>query len=421
VQAQGANQKVARPTDGQQLAHMGPPSAVQPIRILILNQRDCANPEGGGSEIYVETVARALAAGGNDVTIRCASFAGARAHEQVGGVRMLRGGSKLGLFPQALRELRSGALGRPDVVVDVQNGIPFASPLVASVPTLVLVHHVHREQWPVVYGPARSRIGWWIESRVGPRVYRHTHYVVVSESTARELVGLGIERSRIDVIHNGVQTPSPVSVAPTPAPRILVLGRLVPHKQVEHVLTAAAQLRHEVPGLSVSIVGDGWWADEARAEARRLAVTDLVTFHGFVDDPVKHEELAQAWVLALPSLKEGWGLAITEAASHGVPAVAYRSAGGVTESIRDGESGLLVDGEVAEFTAALRRILLNPELRTQLSTGARKRAAELSWQGTADKFAAKLGCMLGRKVAVGAVPTESQLAVAPREHKHHGA
>ena len=77
------------------------------------------------------------------------------------GVRVLRGGSKLSVYPQALRRLRAGELGNPEVVIDVQNGIPFGSPLVAHAPTVVLVHHVHREQWPVVYGPVRSRIGWW--------------------------------------------------------------------------------------------------------------------------------------------------------------------------------------------------------------------------------------------------------------------
>lgn len=391
------------------------PSVPRPATILFLNQRDCRNPEGGGSEVYVETVARALAAGGNRVTIRCAAFPGAPADEEIGGVRLRRAGSKLGLFPASLRDLQRGALGSPDIVVDVQNGIPFSSPVATSAPTVVLVHHVHREQWPVVYGPVRSRIGWLIESRLAPRVYRGAKYVAVSESTAGELVGLGVDRGRIEVIHNGVQARVGGAVPRSRTPRILVLGRLVPHKQVEHVLTAAAELRHELPDLVVSIVGDGWWADQVRAESQRLGLADIVELHGFVDDRTKQEELARAWVLALPSLKEGWGLAITEAASHGVPGVAYRSAGGVTESINDGVSGLLVDGGPQEFTAALRRILLDPELRGHLSTGASLRAQELSWQRTADRFAATLGSVIGRPVPVGRVPDESGLIDHPEE------
>lgn len=373
--------------------------AARPCEVLFLNRRDCQNPEGGGSEIYVETVARALAAAGNRVTIHTAGFAGAAAEECREGVRIVRGGGKLSAYPDALRQLRSGRLGHPDVVVDVQNGLPYASPLVATAPTVVLVHHVHREQWPVVYGPVRARIGWWIESRLGPWVYRDCHYVAVSEATRAELVTLGVAAERISVVNNGVSARAHGRGMGSLTPRILVLGRLVPHKQVEHVLAAAASLRRTLPDLRVSVVGDGWWRDEVTAEAERLQVQDLVEFHGFVDDAAKQAELSRAWVLALPSLKEGWGLAITEAAAHGVPAVAYRSAGGVAESIVDGVSGLLVDGGQADLTAALARILTDHELREQLSRGAHQRADELSWQRTAEGFAAVLGRVVGRPIA----------------------
>ena len=59
--------------------------------------------------------------------------------------------------------------------------------------------------------------------------------------------------------------------------------------------------------------------------------------------------LDEAWLLLAPSVKEGWGIAIMEAAARAVPAIGYRSAGGVTESIQDGETGLLV-ADQAELT-----------------------------------------------------------------------
>lgn len=381
--------------------------------ILFLNWRDCRNPEAGGSEIYVETVARALAAGGNSVTIHSAAFAGCVPVEMVHGVRIVRSGTKLSVYVNALRALRRGDLGQPDVIVDVQNGIPFASPLAGVAPTVVLVHHVHREQWPVVYGPVRSRIGWFVESRIAPRVYHHSQYVAVSDATRNELVGLGIDRGRIEVVHNGVQPRIRRIGHRASRPRVLVLGRLVPHKRVEHVLRAAAVLRNEALGLQVSIVGDGWWREHVEQAARHLGVADIVEFHGFVDDRTKQEELQRAWVLALPSLKEGWGLVVTEAAAHGVPSVAYRSAGGVAESIVDGVSGLLVDGEQEQFTQALRQILLDSQLREALSHGAGLRADALSWQGTVDSIGSVLAQAIRRKVPVGVVADEANLGGGP--------
>lgn len=372
----------------------------RPCEVLFLNRRDCQNPEGGGSEIYVETVARALAAAGNLVTLHTATVEGLPPEEWVEGVRVVRGGGKLSVYLDAIRQLRSGRLGRPEVIVDVQNGIPYGSPLARVAPTVVLVHHVHREQWPVVYGPVRSRIGWFVESRVAPAAYRNCRYIAVSEATRAELTSLGIPTERICVVHNGV---SPRAHGPglgSATPRVLVLGRLVPHKRVEHVLAAAAALREGQPDLRVSVVGNGWWHDEVVAEAARLGVTDIVEFHGFVGDDTKQAELSRAWVLALPSLKEGWGLAITEAAAHGVPSVAYRSAGGVAESIVDGVSGILVDGDKAEFTEALRRVLTDRALRVRLSLGAHSHADSFSWNRTAAGFTDVLARVVGHPIPV---------------------
>ncbi len=69
-----------------------------------------------------------------------------------------------------------------------------------------------------------------------------------------------------------------------------------------------------------------------------------MTLHGHVSEAEKHRLLAHAWVHALPSLKEGWGLVVVEAGVHGTPTVAFRGAGGPADSVRDGETGLLVDG-----------------------------------------------------------------------------
>ncbi|MFN8170132.1 MAG: glycosyltransferase family 4 protein [Candidatus Nanopelagicales bacterium] len=381
------------------------PGAEAPLRVLFCNWRDTRNPEGGGSEVYVESVATALAASGHEVTILCAAHDNGAADETVDGVRFLRHGSKLGVYPQAFLRQLLHRVGPFDVVVDVQNGIPFLSTWTGRTPVVVLVHHVHREQWPVVYGPLRSRIGWWIESRLAPRAYRGSPYVAVSEATRHELVELGVRADDVTVVHNGCERPV---LDPDPAdhPRILVLGRLVPHKRVEHVLAAAAALREDHPTVRVAVVGDGWWSASLAEEAERLGVTDLVEFTGFVDEEAKHRELSRAWVLALPSLKEGWGLVVMEAAGYAVPTVGYAAAGGVAESVVDGVTGILVDDE-AGFTAALRRLLDDPELRRRMGMAAEARTWEFGWDTAARSFARVLARAAGRpelETALEAVP-----------------
>ena len=349
------------------------------MHVALLNWRDTTHPEGGGSEVYLEHMARALVRTGHDVTLVTAQPGGMPDEEVRDGIRVIRRGSKLGVYREARRLLRSGALGPLDVVVDTQNAIPFLSPWATDVPVVVLVHHVHREQWPVIYDPVRARVGWWIESRLAPRVYRSSQYIAVSESTRSELIDLGVSPERISVVRNGISHSDEPVTAKDEHPRVLVLGRLVPHKRVEHVLEAAAALRPRYPGISVAVVGEGWWHDDLRATARRLRVDDIVEFTGRVDEQEKVRQIDRSWLLALPSLKEGWGLVVLEAADRGVPAVAYAEAGGVRESIAANETGLIVNDGPAGFTSAIDRLLGDDEFRARLGQQAQQRSAEFTW------------------------------------------
>jgi glycosyltransferase involved in cell wall biosynthesis len=229
-----------------------------------------------------------------------------------------------------------------------------------------------------------SKFGWFVESRLSPRLHRDNQYVTVSLPSARDLVELGVDASRIAVVRNGVDLApaESLSASRSAQPRIVVLSRLVPHKQIEDVLDAVALLAPVVPGLRLDVVGGGWWHERLVAHARRLGINSAVTFHGHVDEATKHDVLQQAWVHALPSRKEGWALAVIEAAQHGVPTVGYRSSGGLTDSIVDGVTGLLVDDHRGLVTA-LETLLTDDVLRDQLGVKAQLRAAEFSWPQSA--------------------------------------
>lgn len=371
----------------------------EPMRVLLLNWRDLDHPEAGGAEKYLSVVASGLAARGHEVTFQTAGYPGAVAHELTNGVRFLRAGGRLDIYPRALL---SHVLRRHDidVIVDVQNGVPYLSPLVRATPVVNLVHHVHREQWPVVFGPRLSRLGWWMESSVAPRVYRHSQYVAVSESTRRELIDLGVNSAQIEIIRNGTDA-VPLEDAPprSPHPSLIVLGRLVPQKRVEYALTAVAQLATRMPDLTLDIVGGGWWLHRLEQAAHDLAIEDRVTFHGHVSEVEKHRLLAQSWVHAMPSLKEGWGLVVVEAGIHGTPTVAFAEAGGPTDSIVDGETGILVDGGQAEFTEAVSRLLSDASLRSHMSDAAAVWVRQFRWDETVTKWEQLLRAVIDRQRA----------------------
>lgn len=358
------------------------------MNILLLCWRDTEHPQGGGSERYLERVASHLASRGHRVQYRTAAVKGKGYRESRGGVEFLRRGGRMSVYVTVAAEMLLGKYRDVDVVVDTQNGIPFFATWWLRKPTVVLTHHCHREQWPVA-GPLLSRIGWFLESRVAPWAYRKSQYVTVSEPSKQELVDLGVAKQRIAIIRNGLDpVPAFAPLESDGKTHLVTLSRLVPHKQIEHVLDviAAVSAGYDVV---LDVIGSGWWEEELRSYAVSLGVQDKVVFHGHVTESVKHALLDRAQVQLMPSRKEGWGLAVMEAGQHAVPTIGYLSSAGLKDSIRDGETGILVRDK-AELIRATYRLLEDPELRNNLGRAAKERSSQFSWELTGEEFATLL-------------------------------
>ncbi|WP_343572305.1 glycosyltransferase family 4 protein [Mycobacterium sp.] len=375
--------------------------------VLLLCWRDTGHPQGGGSETYLQRIGAQLAASGVEVTLRTARYPGSMRREVVDGVRIDRAGGRYSVYIWAMLAMAAARIGigplrraRPDIVIDTQNGLPFLARLIYGSRVVVLVHHCHREQWPVA-GWFLGRVGWFVESWLSPKLNRRNQYVTVSLPSARDLVGLGVENGRIAVVRNGLDEAPALSLTGPRAltPRVVVLSRLVPHKQIEDALDAVARLRMSMPDLHLDVVGGGWWSERLIRHAQRLGISGAVTFHGHIDDGSKHLVMQRSWVHLLPSRKEGWGLAVLEAAQHAVPTIGYRSSGGLADSIIDGVTGVLVDDH-ADLVNRLEQLLIDPVLRDQLGVKAQARSAEFSWRQSADAMRAVLESVVaGDRVA----------------------
>lgn len=118
-------------------------------RLLALNWRCLRHPEAGGAELNITEQARRWAADGHHVTLVCADPGREHApqrDEVVDGVAIKRMGGRFTLYLwAALFLLRHG--WSFDYIVDVSNGIPFFSPLFTRTPSVLVIHHVHGQQW----------------------------------------------------------------------------------------------------------------------------------------------------------------------------------------------------------------------------------------------------------------------------------
>ncbi|WP_370247485.1 glycosyltransferase family 4 protein [Nocardioides sp.] len=366
-------------------------------RAAVVNWRDLGHSRAGGSEHYAWQAALALRDAGADVDFVTARdrTTGQSAREVVDGIDVVRGGGTLGFYPRALlwllRHRRS-----IDLVIDPACGIPTFTPLVLPRRTTVLlvVHHVHQDQFGTYFPAPVAALGRWLERVAMPRVYRRRPVVAVSDSTRTEMRRRLGWRGDIGLLPNGAAQPdagaSPVPPGPPgPAgpPRLLVLGRLVPHKRVDLALAALAALRPAHPGLRLDVAGAGPELPALLARARELGVADAVTFHGFVSERRKAELLDAATLHLCGSDAEGWGQVVVEAAAHGLPTVA-RDVPGLRDSVRDGVTGWLVPatadtadtaaGFVATVDRALRE-LADPATRARVRAAARAHAAAYTW------------------------------------------
>lgn len=345
------------------------------MRIVFVSWRDLAHPQAGGSEVVVDHLAQGLTDRGHDVLLLAGRPISAHGY----AVRSTGGtfGQYLGAPWQFLRHRT-----RADVVVDVENGIPFFAPWWQRQPVVCLVHHVHTEQWAMQFSAPVAAIGRWIEASMMPRAYRGSQFVAVSASTATSLEALGVPRTRITVIEMGLNRVQASGERST-TPRFLVLGRLVPHKRVEIALRVWPRVRAATGG-ELRIVGDGPELDRLRPMA-----TPGVTFTGAVSEERKGEELCAAWLLLHPAHHEGWGTVVMEAATVGVPTIGF-DVPGVRDSVADGITGVLVPDDESAFADAWISLATDADRRRTMAEAARDRAAGFTWARAVDTFATVL-------------------------------
>ena len=275
---------------------------------------------------------------------------------------------------------------RADVVIDVENGLPYFAPLWRRRPKLCLVYHVHTDQWETRFPRGVAAALRMIETHVMPRVYRRCVFVAISQSTSIALQSIGVHPEQILVIEPGTATPLRGGQTKAVSPTFLCLSRLVPHKRVEIVLEAWRLVVDDVPGRLI-VAGDGPQLDTIRRIARDIPRVEVL---GRVTEEEKYRLLREAWALVCASHHEGWGMTILEAASVGTPSLAV-AVPGVRDAVVHGVTGVLVPDQQGDLAAALAHawvdLAFDSEARTAMGEAARKRAEAMDWDSAMDRWA----------------------------------
>lgn len=294
------------------------------MRILIYNWRDLEHRLAGGAEVYTAAIAREWVKSGHAVTLFCSTVAAAPSEEiHEDGYTIIRRGSRHSVYREAKKYWKNEGSGNFDLVLDEINTRPFSAPkFVRNCPVMALAHQVADEVWQYEVKWPLSWFGRFVLEPYWLRQYKDIATITLSESSKESLQRYGL--GRVSVVAVGFDDDN-CHTAPVAKERSLTMvfvGRLSANKRPGHALEALAHVRQEVPDAELWVVGDGPLRGVLESAAR-----PGVKLFGRVKEDEKRQLMARAHFLLATSVREGWGLVVSEAARVGTMSVGYDVAG----------------------------------------------------------------------------------------------
>jgi glycosyltransferase involved in cell wall biosynthesis len=306
-----------------------------------------------------------------------------------------------GAFPQVDEAARRAAArtieGMPRSALPVIDGLalPAFADLASRLPQpwVALVHHPLALETGLTPAEARGFAG--LERRLLAEAAR---VIVTSEATRRDLAPYQLEDRRIGVVHPGTD-PAPLAQGSGgPGLALLCVASLTPRKGHLVLLEALAALRTLDWRLRCagSPERDPACARAIALACERLGLRERVELTGEHPEAELGLYYNGADLFVLASYHEGYGMALAEALARGVPVVST-TAGAIPDTVPDGAGLLVPPGDRRALAAALRRVMTEPELRSDLMAGARAARRDLpAWGAAADAFAAELAGLASR-------------------------
>jgi glycosyltransferase involved in cell wall biosynthesis len=285
-----------------------------------------------------------------------------------GGVPVERVRVRRALDPRAFRRILGRARSERPAILHTHlvhadfHGLPAGR--LARVPVLVSTKHG--------FNPFREGKAFAVADRAVAALA--DVHVAISAGLARYLSEReGFDPASFEVVHYGIEAgPEP---PPLPgAPRLAVVGRLIPIKGHDVLLRAFAAARGSHAGLTLEVAGEGPLEQELRATVERRGLDDDIAFLGRVAPAASVFERAQ--IVVVPSFGEGFGMVALEAMERGRPVVAS-AVGGLPEIVDDGRTGIVVPaGDVDALAAAIVDLVHDPARAAAMGAAGRARALE---------------------------------------------
>lgn len=356
------------------------------MNIVWLSWKDINHPQAGGAEIVSNEIRKRLVRDGHKVKLLTARYDDSKEVEVLEDIETYRIGNRFTVYWKAYRYFQNHFRDWPDLVVDEMNTVPFATAFYTKKRTILLTYQLAREVWFYQMQLPFSLLGYLFEPFYLRLISKKYDFVLTeSESTRQDLKKYGFSENRTHVFRVGMALPPLKRLqAKKGLTDVLFLGALRPMKRPIHAVKAFEVARDRDPNLRLTVAGDtsSKYARKVKAYILRSRHTDAISLVGRVDPAIREELMRNAGVILVTSIKEGWGLIVTEANSQGTPAIGY-DADGLRDSIKHKNTGLLVaSGNPTEMGEAILDLFGHPTLYQKYRESAWKWSQEFTFENS---------------------------------------
>jgi glycosyltransferase involved in cell wall biosynthesis len=417
------------------------------MKFLFLTWKDKKHPLAGGAETINEELAKRLVQNGHKVIFLVAGFKGSAQEEFINGYTIIRLGNKWTVYWRAYKYYKNNLQNWADLIIDEINTFPFFAkyyprlslpqkdvipdlvaeglgadigikfpyseknntslisnikyPLlrkrgVEAVANILFVHQLCREIWFYEMFFPLNILGYLLEP-IYLRLLNDRKVITVSESAKFDLLKYGFREENIQIISEGIEL-APVrnlesyQVQKYKVPTILCFGSVRAMKRTDHIIKAFEIAKDKMPDLKLIIAGDynNKYGRKVYNLSRQSRHCASIEFLGKVGYDKKRELLQKSHILCSASIKEGWGLTITEANSQGTPAVVY-NVDGLRDSVRHNETGIVCEENTPENIAEnMIKLLKNKKNYEKLRFNAWQWSKEITFDKSYRDFSSAL-------------------------------
>lgn len=363
------------------------------MRIVWLAWKDHEHPLAGGAEVVKEQLCKRLVKDGHEVIVVTGGFAGAKPEITHDGYKIVRVGSRFSTYWHAHKYYKEHLQDWANLVIEEINTVPYMSRWYTKKPTVLMVHQLARQIWFYELIFPLSLVGYAVEP-LYLWLLRKCKTITVSRSSKHDLERYGFKD--VHIISEGLE------IAPLKKlehskkfthPTLLSLGSVRPMKRTIDQLHAFEIAKQHIPDLRLIIAGNNStrYGQNVVAAAKASKYAKDIEILGPVTDIEKRKLMQQSHLILVTSVKEGWGLIVSEAASQGTPAAVY-NVDGLRDSVQNGISGCIaVHNTPAGLAATIQNALSDDLAYQQLRQTAWTLSKRLTFEQSYKDFKGVLG------------------------------